>query len=585
VPQACSRRIAPNDSGSFKQVSEFQYDVLVIGAGCAGMRAAIEAHDTGARTAMLSKLHPTRSHSGAAEGGINAALGNSGEDSPETHAFDTVKGSDYLGDQDAIEIFTKEAPGDIYQLEHWGAVFSRNEDGKLAQRPFGAAGSPRTVFSADITGHVLIHVLYEQVMKRMETGSLKVYEEFFAWRLVESDGRCQGVIAWDLLNGGLQLITAKTVILATGGMGRLYRTTTNAYACTGDGPALALQAGVPLKDMEFMQFHPTTLFPTGILLTEGCRGEGAYLINKDGERFMKRYAPNAMELASRDVVSRSEQTEIDEGRGVNGSIFLDMRHLGPDRIIERLPGSRELSMTFAGLDPIYDPIPVRPGAHYHMGGVETDNWGATELEGLYASGETACVSVHGANRLGGNSLMETITFGRRSGKAAAEWALSHTAMTLTESPLRDAERELQALLEVDEGERPWQIRDELGTSMLENFGVFRREDEMLEQLEIIDELRERYARGVVVEDKGDVFNTDLTQAIELGYMLDVAECIVVGAIERKESRGAQFRLDFPERNDGEWLKHINLSVNGGGAPKISYSPVTMTQWEPQERTY
>jgi len=568
-------------------VSEFQYDVLVIGAGCAGMRAAIEAHDTGARTAMLSKLHPTRSHSGAAEGGINAALGNTGEDSPETHAFDTVKGSDYLGDQDAIEIFTKEAPGDIYQLEHWGAIFSRNEEGKLAQRPFGAAGSPRTVFSADITGHVLIHVLYEQVMKRMETGTLKVYEEFFAWRLVESDGRCQGVIAWDLLNGGLRLVTAKTVILATGGMGRLYRTTTNAYACTGDGPALALKIGVPLKDMEFMQFHPTTLFPTGILLTEGCRGEGAYLINKDGERFMKRYAPNAMELASRDVVSRSEQTEIDEGRGVNGSIFLDMRHLGAEKIIERLPGSRELSMTFAGLDPIYDPVPVRPGAHYHMGGVETDNWGATELEGLYASGETACVSVHGANRLGGNSLMETITFGRRSGKAAAEWALSHTAMTLTESPLRDAERELEALLEIDEGERPWQIRDELGTSMLENFGVFRREDQMLDQLEIIDELRERYARGVVVEDKGDVFNTDLTQAIELGYMLDVAACMLQAGVSRKESRGAHARPhDYPDRDDENFLKHsITRWNHDGDAPVLDYKPVRMTRWEPQERKY
>jgi succinate dehydrogenase / fumarate reductase flavoprotein subunit len=568
-------------------VSEFQYDVLVIGAGCAGMRAAIEAHDTGARTAMLSKLHPTRSHSGAAEGGINAALGNTGEDSPETHAFDTVKGSDYLGDQDAIEIFTREAPGDIYQLEHWGAVFSRNEEGKLAQRPFGAAGSPRTVFSADITGHVLIHVLYEQVMKRMETGSLKVYEEFFAWRLVESDGRCQGVIAWDLLNGGLHLISAKTVILATGGMGRLYRTTTNAYACTGDGPALALKIGLPLKDMEFMQFHPTTLFPTGILLTEGCRGEGAYLINKDGERFMKRYAPNAMELASRDVVSRSEQTEIDEGRGVNGSVFLDMRHLGAEKIIERLPGSRELSMTFAGLDPIYDPIPVRPGAHYHMGGVETDNWGATELDGLYASGETACVSVHGANRLGGNSLMETITFGRRSGKAAAEWALSHTAMTLTESPLRDAERDLEALLEVDEGERPWQIRDELGTSMLENFGVFRREEQMLDQLEIIDELRERYAKGVVVEDKGDVYNTDLTQAIELGYMLDIAACMLQAGVARKESRGAHARpYDYPDRDDENFLKHSITRWNqDGDAPVLDYKPVRMTRWEPQERKY
>ena len=345
------------------------HDVLVVGAGCAGMRAAIAAHDAGADVALVSKLHPTRSHSGAAEGGINAALGNSTEDSPEIHAFDTVKGSDYLGDQDSIEIFTREAPGDIIQLEHWGAFFSRQEDGKLAQRPFGAAGAPRTVFAADITGHVLIQVLYEQVCRR----EIPCYEEFFAWQLVVDDDRCQGVIAWDLLNGGLKTIGGKTVVLATGGLGRIYRITTNAYACTGDGTAMAMRAGLPLKDMEFMQFHPTTLYPTGILMTEGCRGEGAYLINADGERFMKRYAPNALELASRDVVSRSEQSEIDEGRGINGSVMLDMRHLGAERIIERLPGSRELAITYAGVDPIYDPVPVRPGAHYHMGGVETDS--------------------------------------------------------------------------------------------------------------------------------------------------------------------------------------------------------------------
>src|SRR5436853_5031192 len=438
------------------------------------MRAAIEAHDAGADVAMISKLHPTRSHSGAAEGGINAALGNAKEDSPEIHAYDTVKGSDFIGDQDSIELFTREAPGDIIQLENWGAFFSRREDGKLAQRPFGAAGSPRTVYAADITGHVLIQVLYEQLVKR----DIPVYEEYFAWKLVENDGRCQGVICWDLLNGGVKTLGGKTVILATGGQGRIYRTTTNADACTGDGMAMALHAGLPLKDMEFMQFHPTTLFPTGILLTEGIRGEGGYLINKDGERFMKKYAPNALELASRDVVSRSEQTEIDAGRGINGSVMLDMRHLGAERIIERLPGSRELSMVFAGVDPIYEPVPVRPGAHYHMGGIETDTDGATELTGLYAAGEVACVSVHGANRLGGNSLMETITFGRRAGRAAAEWALSHTTIDVPISVEADAERELKSMLDVRDGERPWQIRNDLGTSMLENFGVVRREEQM-----------------------------------------------------------------------------------------------------------
>ncbi|HET7758726.1 MAG TPA: FAD-binding protein, partial [Gaiellaceae bacterium] len=390
-----------------------KHDVLILGAGLAGMRAAIAAHDAGADVALVSKLHPTRSHSGSAEGGINAALGNSAEDSPESHAFDTVKGSDYLGDQDAIEVFANEAPGDIYELERWGCIFSRDEHGRIAQRPFGAAASPRAIYSADITGHVLLHVCYEQLLKR----DLKVYEEFYGWKLVIDDGRCQGVIAWNLLDGGLQTIGAKTVIIATGGSGRLYAGTTNAWACTGDGSAMALHAGVPLKDVEFMQFHPTTLYPTGILITEGCRGEGGTLLNSEGERFMKRYAPNAMELASRDVVSRSEQTEIDQGRGVNGSVLLDLRHLGAEKIIERLPGTREVSTTYLGIDPIREPIPVRPGAHYHMGGVDTDLHGRTEIEGLFAAGEAACVSVHGANRLGGNSLMETITFGRRAGNA------------------------------------------------------------------------------------------------------------------------------------------------------------------------
>jgi succinate dehydrogenase / fumarate reductase flavoprotein subunit len=557
------------------------HDVLVIGAGCAGMRAAIEAHDAGADVGVISKLHPTRSHSGAAEGGINAALGNAKEDNPETHAFDTVKGSDFLADQDAVEIFTAEAPGDIYQLEHWGAMFTRAPDGKLAQRPFGAAGSPRTVFAADITGHVLIQVLYEQLVKR----NIKVYEEFFAWKLVEDDGRCTGVVAWDLLRGGLATLSGKAVVLATGGIGRIYRITTNAYACTGDGAAMALNLGLALKDMEFMQFHPTTLYPTGILMTEGCRGEGAYLLNNDGERFMQRYAPNALELASRDVVSRSEQTEIDAGRGVNGSVMLDMRHLGAAKIIDRLPGSRELAITYAGVDPIYDPVPVRPGAHYHMGGVGTDVDGLTELPGLYAAGETACVSVHGANRLGGNSLMETITFGRRAGRAAAEAALAHGgSVAVPASALADAESELATLLARTDGERAWKIREELGASMLQNFGVFRREDQMLEEIGIIDGLLERYEH-VIVEDKGNVFNSELCQALELGGCLELAACMLRGGVERKESRGAHARpADYPERDDEHFLKHSAISWVDG-RPKLDWTPVTMTRWQPTERKY
>src|SRR5437588_1474041 len=545
------------------------------------MRAAIEAHDAGAHVALISKIHPVRSHSGAAEGGINAALGNASEDDPEKHAFDTVKGSDYLGDQDAIEVLCNEAPGDVYQLEHWGAVFSRTDDGRIAQRPFGAAGAPRTAYAADITGHVLVQVLYEQVVKRQ----LQVYEEFFAWKLVLNDDRCQGVICWDLLDGGLKTIGAKTVILATGGAGRLYTGTTNAYACTGDGISMALRVGVPLKDMEMMQFHPTTLSPTGVLITEGCRGEGAYLLNSEGDRFLKRYAPNAMELASRDVISRAEQTEIDEGRGVEGNVLLDLRHLGAEKILERLHGTREQSMVFAGIDPIFEPIPVRPGAHYHMGGIDTDAWGQTAIGGLYAAGECACVSVHGANRLGGNALMETITYGKRSGAHAADWALSHTTVEVPSSVETDAERELRALLDREEGERPWAIRDELAASMHENFGVFRREAEMEKQGDLVRSLRERYER-VVVEDKGDVFNNDLTQALELGFLLELADCMVVAGLARKESRGAHARPhDFPDRDDVNFLKHTLVTVDLDGRPQLDWRPVTMTKWQPQERSY
>ncbi len=556
------------------------HDVLVVGAGLAGMRSAIEAFDVGVDVAVVSKLHPVRSHSSAAEGGINAALGNASPDSPEEHAYDTVKGSDYLGDQDAIDILCREAPDDVYQLENWGAVFSRTEDGRIAQRAFGAAGEPRTAYAADITGHVLINVLYEQLLKR----DIRVYEEFFVWKLAVVDGRCCGVVCWDLLHGGVKVIEAKTVILCTGGAGRLYTGTTNAYACTGDGMTLALRAGVPLKDMEMMQFHPTTLAPTGVLITEGCRGEGAFLFNSEGERFLTRYAPHAMELASRDVISRAEQTEIDEGRGVDGNVFLDLRHLGAETILEKLHGTRELSMTFVGIDPIEDPIPVRPGAHYHMGGIDVDVWGRTELEGLYAAGECACVSLHGANRLGGNALMETITYGRRTGRRAAEDALAATATPVPESALADAEREVEALLDREEGERPWRMRDELGETMHENFGVFRREEQMIRQGEIVAGLRERYER-VVVDDKGAVFNNDLTQTLELGFLLELADCMVVSGLARKESRGAHARpYDYPERDDENFMRHTIVRWRDG-RPELDWKPVTVTTWEPQERVY
>ena len=561
-----------------------RHDVVVVGAGVAGMRAAIEASRYGADVGVVSKLHPTRSHSGAAEGGINAALGNASEDSPEQHTFFTVKGSDYLGDQDAIAVMCEEGPGDIYELEHMGCIFSRTPDGKIAQRPFGAGGAPRTCYAADITGHVLLHVLYEQLVKSQVT----VYEEWFALDLVMDGERCVGLTAWDLVHGGVEGVEAGAVVLATGGLGRMYRGTTNAYACTGDGMSMAWRAGVPLKDMEFMQFHPTTLKANGVLITEGCRGEGGYLRNAEGERFMFNYAPNAGELASRDVVSRSEQTEIDEGRGVDGCVLLDLTHLGAKKINTVLHGSRELAMDYAGVDPIEEPIPVRPGSHYHMGGIDTDVWGRTVMPGLYAAGECACVSVHGANRLGGNSLLETVVFGRRSGAAAAQDVRSNGARSGVFSPsaVRVAERRIAQLLYNFDGVRPHVIREELADTMYANAGIFRTAEGLDTCAADITELRERYrdGLGVVIQDKSRTFNSDLIQALELGSMLQMADCLVTGAVARTESRGAHSRLDHPDRDDENWLRHT-LTMYDDGQVALDYKPVTITEFEPALRTY
>ena len=558
-----------------------RHDVVVVGAGLAGMRAAIEASRYGVDVAVVSKLHPTRSHSGAAEGGINAALGNAGEDSPENHTFFTVKGSDYLGDQDAVAVMCEEGPGDIYELEHMGAIFSRTDDGKIAQRPFGAGGAPRTCYAADITGHVLLHVLYEQLVK----SGVTVYEEWFALDLVTDGERCVGLTAWDLLHGGVQGVQARAVIMATGGLGRIYRGTTNAYACTGDGMSMAWRAGVPLKDMEFMQFHPTTLKANGVLITEGARGEGGYLRNAEGERFMYNYAPNAGELASRDVVSRSEQTEIDEGRGVDGCILLDLTHLGAKRIMERLHGSRELAMDYAGVDPIEEPIPVRPGSHYHMGGIDADIDGRTIMPGLYAAGECACVSVHGANRLGGNSLLETIVFGRRSGAAAAQEVRSNgRGGVFSPSAVRVAEKSIRELLYNFDGVRPAVLRTELADTMYEDAGIFRTAEKLDACKATVEDLRERYAAGVIVQDKSTTFNSDLIQAIELGSMLEMADCLVTGAVARTESRGAHSRLDYPERDDENWLRHT-MTFYDEGRVRLDYKPVTITEYQPAVRTY
>jgi succinate dehydrogenase / fumarate reductase flavoprotein subunit len=557
-----------------------RHDVVVVGAGLAGMRAAIEAKRAGADVAIVSKLHPVRSHSGSAEGGINAALGNASEDTPEIHTFDTVKGSDYLGDQDAIEVMCREAPSDIYELEHMGAIFSRFADGRIAQRPFGAAGSPRTVYCADITGHVLLHVLYEQLLKH----DVVVYEEFFATNLVVQDDRCVGVVCWDILRGGVRGVSARNTIICTGGMGRMYYGTTNAFACTGDGMAMAWRAGVPLKDMEFMQFHPTTLKSNGVLITEGCRGEGGYLRNANGDRFMAEAAPNAMELASRDVVSRAEQREIEAGRGVDGCVLLDLTHLGAKKIRTRLPGSRELALDYAGVDAIETPIPVRPGAHYHMGGVDANVDGETILAGLYAAGEAACVSVHGANRLGGNSLMETIVFGRRAGLHAAQEAVAHRNGGLVpESAVRSEEDRIRAIFQRGGDERPWQVREELATTMYEKAGIFRNAERLTECLETVHELKER-AKKVRVDDKTDRFNTDLTSVLELESMVQMADCLVTGALARQESRGAHTRLDHPERDDERWMRHT-LAWHDDGQVRLDYKPVTVTRFQPQVRTY
>jgi succinate dehydrogenase / fumarate reductase flavoprotein subunit len=558
-----------------------QHDVLVIGAGLAGQRAAIAAAAEGASVGILSKVHPVRSHSNAAQGGINAALNP--EDSWESHAFDTVKGSDYLGDQDAIEIMCREAPGEIIHLEHLGVTFHRNEEGKLGTRAFGGASAARTYYVADITGQAILHVLYEQLMKADE---IFRYEEWFCTRLVQDDqGHVAGVLAFDIRNRGIQLFSAKTVILASGGNGQIYNPTTNALICTGDGIAMAYRIGAPLMDMEMVQYHPTTLQGNGLLITEGARGEGAHLYNAKGERFMEKYAPNKMELASRDVVSRAEQTEINEGRGFpDGTVALDITKVPRKRIHEALREIVMVGRDFAGVDITREPIHIKPGNHYTMGGVKTDVNGLTEIPGLYAAGEVACVSVHGGNRLGANSLLDTLIFGRRSGEHAARHAKGMKMPAPSESLVDDEARSLDEVVRRERtGRRVSEIKAELGACMDKYAAVFRDEDGLRQALEVVRRLKEE-AKTAAIDDKGTVFNQDLLGAVELGYMLDNAECVVIGAIERKESRGAQFRTDYPERNDDEWLKHIDLRVNGG-SPQISYSDVTLTQWEPEERKY
>jgi succinate dehydrogenase / fumarate reductase, flavoprotein subunit len=559
-----------------------QHDVLVIGAGLAGQRAALAAAAEGASVGIISKVHPVRSHSNAAQGGINAALDP--QDSWESHAFDTVKGSDYLGDQDAIEIMCREAPEELLELEHLGVTFHRNEEGRLGKRAFGGASAARTYYVADITGQAILHVLYEQLMKFDEVYR---YEEWFTTALVQDDeGRIAGAVTRNIRDGEIEIFSAKAVILATGGNGQIYDPTTNALICTGDGIAMAYRIGAPLMDMEMIQYHPTTLAGLGLLITEGARGEGAHLYNAEGERFMEKYAPNKMELASRDVVSRAEQTEINEGRGFpDGTVALDITVVPRKRIHEALREIVNVGRDFAGVDITREPIHIKPGNHYTMGGVKTDVHGATEIPGLYAAGEVACVSVHGGNRLGANSLLDTLIFGRRAGQHAAARAKQVSVGRPRKAALADAERTVGEILgrERGSGRRVSEIRKEMGETMDKHVAVFRDEAGIKTTLETIRRLKDE-ATSAYVDDRSAIFNQDVLGALELGYMLDNAECSCVAALHRTESRGAQFRTDFPERNDEEWLKHIDLR-RGDDGPDISYSEVTITQWQPQERTY
>lgn len=555
-----------------------RHDVVVVGAGLAGQRAALAAAQAGCDVAMISKLHPLRSHSGAAQGGINAAVG--AEDSVETHTYDTVKGSDYLGDQDAIEFFCREAGPTVVELEHFGTIFSRMADGSLARRAFGGAGFPRTIYAADRTGLALLQAIYEH----LGTERITTYEEWDLVELVVRDGRTQGLVARERKSGRFEGFAAKAVILATGPFGRMYSRTTNSHASTGDGTALAYRAGAWLKDLEFVQFHPTALLGSGILITEGARGEGGILKNKDGERFMARSAPHAMELASRDVVSRAIATEVAEGRGFpDGSVHLELMQLGKEKVESRLQEICDFARNFSGIDPVTQPIPISPAQHYMMGGVGTNLRGETNIAGLYAAGEAACVSIHGANRLGGNSLLETLVFGKQAGNAAAAFAKSTPAGLVTDSEVAHAEAPIRAMMARTEGVDPLTLRSELQAIMEKDVGIFRNEAGLRRAMEALFDLRQR-SESLRIGDHSSVFNLNVTDALETRHLLDLAEVIVAGALARKESRGAHWRVDFPARDDAHWMRHTIASWRPEG-PQLSYAPVTYTRWEAKERVY
>ena len=569
---------------------EFEsYDVLIVGGGLAGIRAAIAAVEANPRVkvGMVSKVYPMRSHTVSAEGGAAAALRP--EDSYESHAFDTVKGSDYLADQDVVEAFVREAPIEVIQMEHWGCPWSRDPDGKISARPFGGMTTWRTCFAADKSGFHMLHTVFQTSLQYPQ---IVRHDEAFVTKLLIEDSRCVGVVALDMKTGRIDAITARSTILATGGLGRIYAFTTNGNICTGDGMALAYRAGVGLKDMEMVQFHPTGLPFTGILITEAVRGEGGYLYNNQGERFLKRYVPNKMELGPRDIISRAMTTEIAEGRGFDGPhgkyLHLDVRHLGEKHIDEKLPFMRELGREYVGIDIVREPIPVRPVQHYMMGGVETDISGATPIAGLYAAGECANVGLNGANRLGSNSLSECLVFGAAAGRAATEHASSAKPVTANpvDAILWDEARrvEVQFLEKKGGDERLGVIREEMQRDMDEGAGVFRTKEGLEQLVEKLGGLRERFDR-IKIDDTSRTFNTELTAAIELDFMLEVAQTIAVSALAREESRGAHSRRDFPERNDEKYLKHTVAYRREGAKPRLEYVDVHLGRFKPQARTY
>jgi succinate dehydrogenase / fumarate reductase flavoprotein subunit len=562
-----------------------EHDVLIIGGGLAGLRAAFETANAGLDVAIISKVHPLRSHSVAAQGGINAALNNvlgSEVDSWEAHAFDTVKGSDYLADQDAVEILCRNAPQIVIEMEHLGTVFSRIPDGRIAQRPFGGEMFPRACYAADRTGHNMLHTLYEQISSRDVT----FYEEYFVTSLVVSEDRCIGCVALDISDGMLHGFSGKATMLATGGFGRVFNRSTNALINTGDGAVLALKAGVALEDMEFVQFHPTTLYGTNILITEGARGEGGFLFNNKRERFMEKYAPEARELAPRDIVARGIQQEIDEGSGFEDQfVHLDLTHLGAEKIKERLPGIRQITMDFADVDPIEEPIPVQPGQHYSMGGIAIDKTGATEISGLFAAGECSCVSVHGGNRLGGNSLLDVLVFGKVAGASIVRTIKGFNSPSLgpVKEELEKEKLRIDSFFKRDSGERLNEILDELKTLMFDHFGVFRYEGQMQTGLKKLKVLQEMFSK-VYFDNKAREFNMTLVHALELEGMLRLSEAVCLGALARRESRGAHYRKDYPQRDDKRFLRHTLARLKGSEIV-LDYSPVQLGMFEVRERVY